>query len=194
MHIESKIGDQGLYIVDCVDKEYLDELCEIQNSLQKIDQLHFYRTSFPATTEKRLVKHLRQRLREALTYYLDMANLNTLDFLMPPSYKCSIWKLDKTLHPHRDTINYDDEYTGDPRATVNALLYVTDEYEGGNINFPEYGISIKPKAGSVLVFDSGVLHGVDAVTSGERLTVQSNLYSIHTEGIDTDKDRPWIHL
>jgi hypothetical protein len=194
MKIEQKIGEQGFYITDVVDKVYLDELVAMQKDAHRIDQLHFYRTGFSATADTPLVNHLRERLRESIGQYLDKANLNALDFMLPPGYKMSIWKLNKVLHPHRDTINYDDEYTGDPRATVNALLYVTEDYTGGNINFPEFGLSIKPEAGSVLVFDSDVLHGVDAVISGERITLQSNLYSIHTEGINIDESKPWIYL
>jgi predicted 2-oxoglutarate/Fe(II)-dependent dioxygenase YbiX len=194
MHIESKIGDQGLYIVDCVDKEYLDQLSQMHHNMHKIDQLNFYRTSFDANVDSPLVKHLKERLRTAITEYLSMANLNPSDFIVSSNYKMSIWKLNLKLNPHRDTINYDEEHTGDPRSTVNALLYVTDGYTGGNINFPEFDLSIAPKAGSMVVFDSGTLHGVDEVISGERITLESNLYSIHKEDIDRVKEHPWRYL
>lgn len=194
MHIESKIGEQGLYIVDCIDKEYLEELSEMHHNMHKIDQLHYYRTSFSTTEDAPLINHLKDRLRTAITEYLTMANLNASDFILPNHYRMSIWKLNHKLNPHRDTINYDEEYTGDPRSTVNALLYVTDGYSGGNINFPELGMSIAPKAGSMVVFDSGVLHGVDEVIDGERITLESNIYSIHKEDIDKVKEHPWRYL
>lgn len=37
---------------------------------------------------------------------------------------------------------------------ISAVLYLNDDYEGGEINFPEQGIKIKPLAGSLVIFPS----------------------------------------
>lgn len=37
---------------------------------------------------------------------------------------------------------------------VSAVLYLNDDYVGGELNFPEQGVKIKPSAGSLVVFPS----------------------------------------
>lgn len=53
---------------------------------------------------------------------------------------------------------------------LSALLYLNDDYEGGNLRFPHAGLDLKPEAGTILFFPSNYVyvHEVDAVTSGVR--------------------------
>jgi len=53
---------------------------------------------------------------------------------------------------------------------LSNVLYYTDDYEGGEFFFSQYGIEFKPKAGTLLYFPAGAnySHGVKTVTSGER--------------------------
>jgi predicted 2-oxoglutarate/Fe(II)-dependent dioxygenase YbiX len=53
---------------------------------------------------------------------------------------------------------------------LSALLYLNDDYEGGNIKFEHAGVTLKPEAGSLLFFPSNYIyvHEVSAVTSGIR--------------------------
>lgn len=54
-----------------------------------------------------------------------------------------------------------------PLAT---LLYLNDDYEGGELYFSKQQLSISPKAGSLLVFEGGTdhKHGVRKITDGDR--------------------------
>lgn len=54
----------------------------------------------------------------------------------------------KSMGPHVD--NYND----DPNKTISVVLYLNDNYEGGELNFPEQDICIKPEAGSLVIFPS----------------------------------------
>lgn len=56
---------------------------------------------------------------------------------------------------------------------ITILSYLNDEYEGGELEFPEYGISIKPKQNTVITFPSyyEFQHRVKPVTKGERFTL-----------------------
>jgi hypothetical protein len=56
---------------------------------------------------------------------------------------------------------------------LSALLYLNDDYEGGNLKFPHCSINIKPEAGSLLFFPSNFIyvHEVDAVTNGVRYSL-----------------------
>lgn len=85
------------------------------------------------------------------------------------------WNVGGFANPHSD--NSDAE--GTPNAfEINkyvAILYLNDDYTGGEIFFPEHNITIKPKAGSLMVFPGGVenMHGVKKILSGCRYTMVS---------------------
>ena len=48
-------------------------------------------------------------------------------------------------------------------------LSVPDTYQGGALVFPELGISVRAGAGTAIVFDAHLLHGVHPVTKGRSL-------------------------
>lgn len=56
-----------------------------------------------------------------------------------------------------------------------ALTYLNEDYEGGELYFPEYEIEIKPSAGELIFFPGNhlYLHGVREVTSGHRYAVMT---------------------
>lgn len=53
---------------------------------------------------------------------------------------------------------------------ISILLYLNDDYEGGELVFPNQHITIKPKAGMLVAFPSNhhFVHGVNPVTKGTR--------------------------
>jgi predicted 2-oxoglutarate/Fe(II)-dependent dioxygenase YbiX len=58
---------------------------------------------------------------------------------------------------------------------LSILIYLNDDYEGGELEFPDWGIKLKPKAGTVLCFPSYIefSHKVHPVTKGERFNLVS---------------------
>lgn len=66
-----------------------------------------------------------------------------------------------------------DAYDGaSDKSTVSMVIYLNDNYLGGEIEFPDHGISIKPEAGSVIVFSSeGILHDPKPTISGTKYMV-----------------------
>lgn len=56
--------------------------------------------------------------------------------------------------------------------TVNALIYLNDDYGGGEFRFPYANLTLKPDAGDIVFFPANYMgsHGVAPVTSGERFT------------------------
>jgi len=61
------------------------------------------------------------------------------------------------------------------RTDMSFTLFLSDPetYEGGELMMKELGSSIrvKPKAGQLVIYPTGVLHQVSPVTKGERLAV-----------------------
>ena len=69
---------------------------------------------------------------------------------------------------HSDVIlNYN---TNRSRNLYSAVVYLNDDYQGGELYFPNEDINFKPKPGSLVYFhsDSNSLHGVKKIESGQR--------------------------
>jgi len=41
---------------------------------------------------------------------------------------------------------------------LSLVCYLNDDYEGGELDFPVYGVTVKPEAGMVVLFPSGFQH------------------------------------
>lgn len=62
-----------------------------------------------------------------------------------------------------------------PIAHLSAVLYLNDDYEGGELAFPNHNITVKPSAGSIIVFPSvePYVHDPRNVISGEKYIAPS---------------------
>jgi hypothetical protein len=63
-----------------------------------------------------------------------------------------------------------------PFVQLTSVLYFNDEFEGGEIYFPDFDFIYKPKMGSAIFFptftkESAYEHGVTEITSGRRYTI-----------------------
>jgi hypothetical protein len=79
------------------------------------------------------------------------------------------WRQGDLQHPHADEAN------GFEWRKFGCVLYLNEEYEGGEIYFPNQNIILKPKANTLAFFpgDAEFLHGVNAITSGIRYTLST---------------------
>lgn len=70
------------------------------------------------------------------------------------------------LGPHTDA-------QSDPDLNISCIIYLNEDYEGGELKFNNHNILIKPTAGSIFVFPSGqpFLHQSLPVTSGEKYLI-----------------------
>jgi hypothetical protein len=85
------------------------------------------------------------------------------------------WNVGGYANPHSD--NSDSH--GKPNAfEINkyvGILYLNDNYGGGELYFPDHNIEFKPNGLSYYVFPGGVenIHGVKEITDGTRYTMVS---------------------
>ena len=58
---------------------------------------------------------------------------------------------------------------------VSAVYYINDDYKGGEINFPRFNITFKPKANQMILFPSTYVynHSVSPIIEGEKYCVVS---------------------
>jgi hypothetical protein len=56
---------------------------------------------------------------------------------------------------------------------VSLVAYLNDNYEGGELEFPSFGYTYKPQAGSVILFPSNYIykHSAAPVTSGTKYSL-----------------------
>lgn len=70
---------------------------------------------------------------------------------------------------------YKTHYDSGPamRRMITCLCYLNDDYEGGEIEFPNFNVKIKPQAGMLLLFPStfAYTHTAYPVTEGSKYTM-----------------------
>lgn len=76
--------------------------------------------------------------------------------------------------------HYDAHYDGSTaeRRSVSAILYLNDNYEGGELEFVNYNVKIKPSYGSMYLFPSNwaYRHIAHPVTSGTKYAIVTWLH------------------
>jgi hypothetical protein len=80
------------------------------------------------------------------------------------------------MSEHSDIYSYVKKNNQPVAPSLTAILYLNDDYVGGEINFVKDNMSIKPKAGSMFVFPSNKQHEVLEITSGNRYMTQTYVY------------------
>lgn len=79
---------------------------------------------------------------------------------------------DGHFNPHRDNTT-----KGTAHRRFAVSLNLNDDYEGGEVRFPEFGPrGIKPPAGAAVVFSCSLLHAANLVTRGKRYVFLPFLY------------------
>jgi len=93
----------------------------------------------------------------------------------PDNTEITRWKVGSSMTPHSDNSWPDGNQLDHPTSfrTWSGIYYINDDYEGGEIYFPELNWNFKPKADTLLMFPSTskYIHGVNTVSKGTRFTV-----------------------
>ena len=83
------------------------------------------------------------------------------------------WPSGIGMPPHADNSNPNGSPHPTPFRKYASVIYLNDDFEGGNLLFPSLRIEIKPKRGLMvgLLGDRKHEHGVRTVTKGNRYTM-----------------------
>ena len=100
---------------------------------------------------------------------LDTMPIPERDWLEQKHFCIRRYDAGSVMFPHED-------YGVPLRPKYTSLLYFNDNYEGGELAFPKENISIKPKAGSIIVFPSFFVHEVKLLKNGTRYLTSCYLY------------------
>jgi hypothetical protein len=82
------------------------------------------------------------------------------------------WKINHIGIIHRfrsdfSTIGRHSDEIGHPEIRYGAVLYLNDDYEGGEIVYPDLNLSIKPKSKSLVIHPGNVDHLVNDIKPGK---------------------------
>jgi len=137
-----------------------------------LDHKHKRRSDWTIADET-LRDTLRQRIRRRLIPEIEKAfqfKVTRMERYIVACYDASVGGY---FQPHRDNTT---KGTAHRRFAVTINLN-SDEYEGGELMFPEYGRAIfKPPVGGAVVFSCSLLHQALAVTKGKRYAFLPFLY------------------
>jgi Rps23 Pro-64 3,4-dihydroxylase Tpa1-like proline 4-hydroxylase len=80
-------------------------------------------------------------------------------------YLLTKWSKGSKMLPHVDT-------DAQKHQHIVCMYYINDDYDGGEIVFPDYNLTIKPKSNSLIMFpgNENYVHGVLEVSEGFRYT------------------------
>ncbi len=133
---------------------------------QKMIREHLFNQSHEAYAESRNIeKQITDSILSVSKDYESMHPGLDIGILCPMSI--SKYFVGSQMGKHTDT--HDD----DQGKTISVVLYLNDDYTGGEIEFEDQGIIVKPTAGSIVVFPSRkpYYHASKPVLSGEKYIV-----------------------
>jgi 2OG-Fe(II) oxygenase superfamily len=117
-----------------------------------------------------MIEMLQERLK------LEVDKFFSVD-VWPTSQAIVRWLPGQLQMPHADKELHEGENAGKPNDfpwyDIAGLFYLNDDYEGGELYFPNQGVQFKPKAGGAYFFpgDMNYIHGVTEIKSGIRYVV-----------------------
>lgn len=91
---------------------------------------------------------------------------NNLSHMYPKKDFITISKLlpGPGMDPHVDNINKNSNH-------FICMFYLNDDFDGGEIYFPDIELKYKPKSGDVLLYKASIRHQVLPVTKGVRYSI-----------------------
>jgi predicted 2-oxoglutarate/Fe(II)-dependent dioxygenase YbiX len=158
-------------IPDVLDQQLLKDVIAYYNEndnsaiIHNTPTKHRYHVHPDSTLEKRIDNKLSR------TLFQKMLQIFYFDVKYRELYKICCYDSDANgrFHAHRDTV---------PPMLHRAYgmsLVLNDDYEGGELEFVEHELKLKPKANTVIVFPGTYSHKVLPVTKGKRMTIISFL-------------------
>lgn len=119
-----------------------------------------------------LIDHLKTRIARRIVPEIAKAHQFHVTRMERFIVACYDAEEDGHFNAHRDNTT-----KGTAHRRFAVSLNLNDDYEGGEVRFPEYGPrGFKPPAGAAVVFSCSLLHAANLVTRGKRYVFLPFLY------------------
>ena len=127
----------------------------------------------------KILKMIDEPYQKALEVWSEKTNNLKIDKWITKNYTIKKYDTGKSISTHCDN-ERPDEIPYD----WTVLIYLNDDYVGGELEFNDLGYSIRPKAGSILFFPSTEIHTALPVQQGYKyfifLYIQSKFRITHS--------------
>lgn len=110
---------------------------------------------------KKVLDPIWNSLQFVAQHYAEHAGVPVPDYITK-NIDIRVYATGQELGPHTDTNH------GGPFTHHSLVIYLNDDHEGGEIHFPKLGLTIKPKAGTIVAFPATTLHESLPVTKGNK--------------------------
>jgi hypothetical protein len=123
-----------------------------------------------------ILQRISPEIYDLVDFYIDKMGALAGEFFncklekRPP---CIIrWFAGIEQQPHADKQLLDGSPNPFKEYDVNSLFYYNDDFEGGELYYPDFDIVVKPEPGLAVIHPGDIhyLHGVKMITAGERFT------------------------
>lgn len=191
----AKLGSsaKNVYVID----NFLpnEEYQTLFNFVNSSDQISWIKE--PWTTERTPKDSIPEDAVKILKKIFPTARLNCMDYYdikvnnnFVGEHLLRKWSKGSKMQPHIDT-------DAQKHLHIVCMYYLNDNYDGGEIVFPDYNLKIKPKSNSLIMFpgNENYVHGVLEVLKGFRYTYQVHFVfagstflgpTIHRQGLNYD--------
>jgi len=82
------------------------------------------------------------------------------------------WNVGQNMGPHFDGYVNDGK-----KVAFTAIFYLNDDYTGGELYFKDYDKTLKPKAGSMVIFPGDFIHEVKEIKDNKRYMLSISAYT-----------------
>lgn len=166
------------YIEDFIDK---NDVQDILSFCQSEEDWSGWSHSIHFTKKISLDKKVQKILNKYTDKFLSL--INDSETIYVPDQVLKYKKTDHkwALYPHSDKENYSSDNNDIP--IYGYVLYINDDYDGGEIVYTDKNIILKPSPGTILVHETSeaCTHGVRKIVSGDRFVMIGFIYSKNPE-------------
>lgn len=154
-------------IENILDNNLFNDLIEYY--YKNINKVTISKTKSKDREHIQISKHLTDILDNKLsrTVFPEVKKIYNYDIKFREDYKICNYDSNTSgrFHQHRDT-----SYPYNHRKFAMSLS-LNDNYEGGELYFPEYNVKLKPQKNTAIIFPGILSHGILDVTKGNRMSL-----------------------
>lgn len=148
-------------IPNFINKEDIDFFLEFMDNNMKETETQREIIFLDRIGNKEVADKIAEYEKKAYSYiigeYLPEQNLRFEKLVWMRRLELVRWNHGSGLDAHRDG---HDGAPLEPHMSLSSLIYLNDDYIGGEVVFEEFGIVVKPRPGDFIVFPSHFLHQV----------------------------------
>jgi hypothetical protein len=162
-----------LYLKNCISEEDINFIVSTLNdpSMTLGDQraVSFVNAGMSGPEKEiEIFKKIHPVMKKSMEVYANHFNKNIGEYqILAEDYFIKTFKLGLNIGPHCDSW---ESKNGELVPHVTAILYLSSDYDGGEFVFTDKKYSIKPKAGDIIIFESNIMHHVNPLISGTRVS------------------------